>query len=99
MAKVIEAALTKALKRSDVPVSDAVAAAVAAKVAPEVASAAIGAEALWPQLLRYAGTAAGAFLVSRGMISAADWEVIIGSIIAIAPPLYRVVVTLLARRG
>lgn len=55
------------------------------------------AEPLWPQLLRYGLTIVGAGLASRGYVSAADWEVIAGAALALAGPLYRIVMTLRAR--
>jgi len=54
-------------------------------------------QALWPQLLRYAITAAGVWLASRGYANAADVELIGGGLLALAPPAYRVVTTMLAR--
>ena len=54
-------------------------------------------QALWPQLLRYAITMAGTALTSYGVMSAGEWEVLGGAVLAAAPIVYRVGTTLFAR--
>lgn len=56
-------------------------------------------ESLWPQMLRYAITIGGSVLVGRGLVTAADLEIIAGAALALAPPLYRTASTWLARRA
>lgn len=95
-------ALTAALTAVAHNPTNSLAVADASVVAQEVAQqlpppAAL--EALWPQLARYAISILGAALMARGVGDAATWQALSGGLIAIAPPAYRVVTTLIARRS
>ncbi|WP_323034093.1 hypothetical protein [Pararhodobacter sp.] len=97
----LESALLKAAESAallpSVPLAPAYAPKVAAAIA-EAMPAPQAMEALWPQLARYAIAIGGSILVGRGLVTAADWEVIAGAALALAPPLWRTVSTWLARR-
>jgi hypothetical protein len=96
-ATVLAGAVAAVAARNDVPLSPSAAPAVTAALAEQL-PAPLALEALWPQLARYAVSIAGAFLASRGWVEAADWQVIAGAILTLAPPAWRTITTLLARR-
>ncbi len=101
MTNLVETALRKAAEaaalRPDVPIFPAAAPEVAQAIA-EALPAPQALESLWPQLARYAIAIGGSILVGRGLVTAADWEVIAGGALALAPPIWRTVSTWLARR-
>lgn len=56
-------------------------------------------EPWWPQLLRQLLVMAGGALATHGVFDAADWQIISGAIMAVAPIAYRYAAIYLARRG
>ncbi|MEW6121662.1 MAG: hypothetical protein AB1698_03555 [Pseudomonadota bacterium] len=97
-ASVLAGAVTAIADRPDVPLAPSAAPAVTAALAEQL-PAPQALEALWPQLARYAVSIAGAALASRGWVDAADWQVIAGAFLTLAPPAWRTITTLLARRS
>jgi hypothetical protein len=55
-------------------------------------------EALAPQLLRYGVTILGSLLTGAGLASEADMQIIAGALMALLPPLYRIVTVVTDRR-
>ncbi|MGU3495945.1 hypothetical protein ACLBXM_18035 [Xanthobacteraceae bacterium A53D] len=93
---VIKAA-ESAAARQNIPLHRADAAPVALAIA-QAMPAPKAMEPLWPQLIRYGVSMLGTALAARGVGTEADWEVLAGIIIAAAPPAYRVISTMIARR-
>lgn len=56
-------------------------------------------EPWWPQLLRQLLVMAGGALATHGVLDAADWQIISGAIMAVAPIAYRYAAIYLARRN
>lgn len=97
IASAVLTAVSTAAARNDVPLSkDAVAPVATAIIEAMPAPAAM--EALWPQLLRYGISMAGTALAARGIGAEADWQAIGGAVIAIAPVVWRIGTTIIARR-
>ena len=97
----LKEAVAKAVKsvaaNPSVPLDPSAAPQVAAAVTAALPSSA-ALEPLWPQLARYAVSILGSVLVGRGLVAESDWPVIGGTILALAPPVYRTVSTWIARR-
>lgn len=55
-------------------------------------------EPLAPQLVRYGVTIAGSLMTGAGLATETDVQTIAGALMAILPPLYRIITTILARR-
>ncbi len=102
------AAAATAAARPDVPLTAANAAPVAAAITEALPPPA-ALESLWPQLTRYAISAAGTALAARGIGEVSDWQTlasavhdnwqaIVGAGMAIAPVVWRIATTLVARR-
>ncbi|MEW6258147.1 MAG: hypothetical protein AB1592_19515 [Pseudomonadota bacterium] len=84
-------------RRADVPLSPADAATVADAISGQM-PAPRALEPLWPQLVRYGVSMLGTALAAHGIGDDATWQAVAGGIIALAPPVYRIVTTWLARR-
>ncbi|WP_029002715.1 hypothetical protein [Azorhizobium doebereinerae] len=98
IASAVLAAAAAAAARPDVPLAAGDVAPVAAAIT-EAMPAPAGLETLWPQLVRYAIAMAGTALAARGLGEAADWQALSGAVIAVAPVVWRIAATLLARRA
>ena len=56
-------------------------------------------EPWWPQLLRQLLVMAGGALATHGVFDAADWQIISGAIMSVAPIAYRYASIYMARRN
>lgn len=55
-------------------------------------------EPLAPQLMRYGVTILGSLVTGAGLATEADAQAIVGALMALLPPLYRIFTVLMARR-
>lgn len=97
IASAVLTAVASAAARPDVPLSPNQVTPVAAAIT-EALPAPAALESLWPQLLRYGISMAGTALAARGIGAEADWQALGGAVIAIAPVVWRIATTLIARR-
>lgn len=97
----ITAGLTAAGASADMEITPEGAAEAAQIVAQQIPTAAQAAalEPLWPQLVRYGVSILGTAMAARGIGEAADWQALGGALIAVAPILYRICRTMIARRA
>ncbi|WP_454917417.1 Pam3-gp28 family putative phage holin [Xanthobacter sediminis] len=93
----VAAAVQSAAANPSIPLDPAAAPQVVAAVTAALPSSA-AMEPLGPQLARYAISILGSVLVGHGLVAESDWPVIAGAILALGPPVYRTITTMLARR-
>lgn len=96
IAAAIEAAVSRVAQSPDAALDRKDAPAVA-EALKEQMPAPLALEALWPQLLRQGIVFAGGVVVGKGWLSAEDWQMVSGLLIAAAPVVYRVAATWFAR--
>ncbi len=108
IASAVLAAVAAVAARPDIPLSTNQVAPVAAAITDALPPPA-ALESLWPQLARYAISAAGTAFAARGIGDVSDWQTLAAAVhdnwqaiggvgVAIAPVVWRIATTLLARR-
>lgn len=94
----LQGAAAAVAARADVPLSPADAGIVADALSQQLPKPA-ALEPLWPQLVRYGVSMLGTALAARGIGDDATWQAVAGAMIALVPPVYRIISILLARRA